>query len=99
MGIVASMVYWGIETGNNITMKIILGVIAPLVIFGIWGLVDFKKHVSHPEWFRLGEELILSFLAAYALYSIGREFLCWILISISIIHHVLVYLTGKTLLK
>ena len=98
-GIVVSLAFWGIETGNNITMKIILAIFAPLLVFGIWGLVDFKKIVSHPEGFRLFEELLLTLLTAYALYSIDQELFCWMLISISVIHHLLVYITGHKLIE
>ena len=91
--------YWGFHTGQNLSNKIILGISSPLLIFGFWGLVDFHDAGNKAEILRLIQELFLSGLAVIALYLAGQHLLGWILGSLSIIHHVLVYLLGDTLLK
>jgi Protein of unknown function (DUF2568) len=98
-GIVAALGYWGFHTGKNTLMKIILGVGAPVIIFGFWGLVDFRKAGSISEYLRLMQELVLSGLAAVALYFSGQHTLAWILAIISIVHHIFVYSLGETLIK
>ncbi|HKJ80590.1 MAG TPA: YrdB family protein [Ignavibacteriaceae bacterium] len=98
-GIVAGLAYWGFFTGYNLTMKLILGVGAPLLIFGFWGAYDFHNFGKLSEALRLIQELILSGFTAIVLYTTGQHFLGWALGIISIIHHLFVYLLGETLLK
>ena len=98
-GIVAAFAFWGYNTGNGTGMKILLCAVAPLVGFGFWGAVDFHQAGKSAETMRLLQELLISGLAAYALYDAGQELLCWLLAAISILHHVLVYASGQKLLK
>jgi hypothetical protein len=98
-GIVAALGYWGFHTGRNMFMKIILGVGTPVIIFGFWGLVDFRKAGSIAEYLRLIQELVISGLAAVALFFAGQNILALILILISIVHHIFVYTLGEKLLK
>jgi hypothetical protein len=98
-GIVAGLAYWGFHTGQNTSMKILLCIGAPLLVFGFWGACDFHNFKKLSEPLRLIQELVLSGLAAIALYSSGQHFLGWTLGAISIIHHILVYLLGEALLK
>ncbi len=98
-GIVAGLAYWGIYIGSSSLSKIILGIGAPLLIFGFWGMVDFRNAGKNAEVFRLVQELILSFLTAFAIYSTGLHFLGLSLAVLSILHHVLVYMLGEKLLK
>jgi hypothetical protein len=99
LGIVIALGYWGYKTGESATMKILLSVTAPLIGFGIWGLVDFRNAGSLAEPLRLIEELIISGFAAFAWYAAGAQTWGWALGIISIVHHVLVYVLGGTLLK
>jgi Protein of unknown function (DUF2568) len=99
LGIVAAMGYWGFQAGNSIIMKIILCIIIPLVVFGFWGLVDFRKMGVISEPLCLVQELVISGLAAWAFYTSGQHLLGWILGVISIIHHISIYLLGETLIK
>ena len=99
IGIVAGLGYWGFQAGHGIALKIILSVCIPLIIFGFWGLVDFHNAKKFSEIFRLIQELIISGIAAVALYFTAQHTLAWILALISISHHLLVYLIGDTLLK
>ena len=98
-GIVAGLAYWGFYTGNNATMKIIFCIGAPLLAFGFWGFYDFHNLGKWSEPLRLIQELILSGLSAVAIYTTGQHLFGWALGAISIIHHILVYLLGETLLK
>lgn len=98
-GLVAALAYWGYAAGHSQTMKWILCIGAPVVVFGVWGYFDFRNVVRHPEPFRLALELILTGLAVYALYIAGAGGLGMALALLSIVHHVLVYVLGETLLK
>jgi Protein of unknown function (DUF2568) len=98
-GIVAAFAYWGYQTGQTPAIKIILAIGAPVVGFGIWGTIDFHQTGRIAEPLRLIEELIISGLAALALYMAGQPVLGWTLGVISVVYHVLVYLSGGRLLK
>lgn len=97
-GVVAALAYWGYWTGESIAMKVVLGVGAPLVGFGIWGTVDFHQFRRLAEPLRLLEELVISGLAAIALYAVGQHALGWALGLTSLAYHLLVYLQGDRLL-
>jgi O-antigen/teichoic acid export membrane protein len=43
VGIVAALTYWGIHTDDSAAPKIALGIGAPVVGFGFWGAVDFRR--------------------------------------------------------
>ncbi len=98
-GIVAALGYWGYSSGSTVAMKLILCVGAPLLGFGFWGAVDFHKAGRMSEPLRLIQELFISGLAAFAIYSAGHHSLGWTLGIISVVHHALVYLLGQKLLK
>jgi hypothetical protein len=98
-GIVAGLAYWGFHTGQNTTMKTLLCIGTPMLVFGFWGSYDFHNFHKWSETLRLIQELVLSGLAAAALYSAGLHFWGLALGIISILHHVLVYMLGETLLK
>jgi hypothetical protein len=99
LGIVAALGYWGYKSGNGTAAKILLGVGAPLLGFGFWGLVDFRQAGSWAESLRLIQELLVSGLAALAWYIAGAHAWGWALALLSVVHHTLVYLLGGTLLK
>ena len=42
-GIVAALAYWGYTAGGSVAAKVLLAVAAPVVGFGIWGVVDFRR--------------------------------------------------------
>ncbi len=99
LGIVLAFGYWGFHTGKNESIKIILGISSPILIFGFWGLIDFHNAGSKAELLRLIQELILSGLAAAALIIAGQNVLGFTLAGLSIVHHSLVYILGDTLIK
>jgi|GEM_PF-3611178 len=77
-GIVGALAYWGFHIGRNSFLKIILGISAPILIFGFWGLVDFRKAGTMAEYLRLVQELVLLGLAAVALFFSGQHVLAWV---------------------
>ena len=99
VGIVIALGYWGYRTGESMSAKILLGIGAPLLAFGFWGLVDFRQAGPIAELLRLFQELAISGLAAVAWYVAGHHALGWVLGLISLVHHALVYVLGGTLLK
>ncbi len=98
-GIVVGLAYWGWQTGSGALTKIGLALGAPLVGFGFWGLVDFHSAGRAAEALRLVQELLVSGLAAVALWSVGQPAPGFLLGLLSIFYHLFVYATGDRLLK
>ncbi|MFL7869900.1 MAG: YrdB family protein [Anaerolineales bacterium] len=98
-GIVLALAYWGYQIGNNLWTKVLLGIVAPLLGFGFWGAIDFHQAGNMAEPLRLIEELVVSWLAAFALFVAGQPVLGWTLGLLSIVYHALVYISGGRLLK
>ncbi len=99
LGIVVALGYWGYQLGRSMSTKLLLGLGIPTLTFGFWGAIDFHWAGSAAEPLRLGEELIITGLAAGAWYAAGQHALGWALGLASIVHHALVYMLGGTLLK
>ena len=98
-GVVGALAYWGVQTADGTVGKVLLGVAAPAVGFGIWGAVDFRRAGRYAEPLRLVEELAISGLAAVALAVVGRPGLGIALATLSVVHHALVYALGDRLLE
>ncbi len=98
-GIVLALGYWGYHISDNRIWKIILTIVVPLVGFGFWGMVDFHQFRNIGEILRLLQELVISGLAAIALYSAGAHIPGWGLGILSVVHHALTYLLGERLIK
>ncbi len=98
-GIVLAFAFWGYHLANRESIKILLAILAPLVVFGFWGLVDFHQFGHSAELLRLIQELLVTAAAAFVLYITGMKVLCWLMVAISILHHTLVYILGGRLLK
>ena len=99
VGLVAAFAYWGFHTGSTYSTKIILCIVAPLVGFGVWGWVDFHESGKYSEWYRLTEELVISGGAAWALFLADQPVFGWIMITLTVVHHILIYVLGYRLLK
>jgi len=97
--IVAAFAFWGYQSGDTMIMKILFAIGAPLIGFGFWGVVDFHQVGRAAEPLRLIEELLISGLAAVALFTVGQQALGWALGVLSLVYHALVYLAGDRLLK
>lgn len=98
VGIITALAYWGYQAGSSTLTKLLLGILSPLIVFGFWGLVDFRQAGSLSEALRLLQELIICGLAAVALFVAGQPVLGWVMALISIVQHGLVYLLGDRLL-
>ena len=98
-GVVSALAYWGVHAADGTAGKVLLGIAAPAVGFGIWGAVDFRWFGRYAEPLRLTEELVISGLAAAALAVAGQPALAVGLAALSVVHHALVYALGDRLLK
>jgi predicted membrane protein len=98
-GIVAALAYWGYHTGQSTAAKVLLGIGAPLLVFGFWGLVDFRQAGRIAEPLRLVQELVVCGVAVVALAVAGQPALAWALGVIAVVQHALVYALGERLLK
>jgi hypothetical protein len=99
LGVVVGLAYWGYRTGDGAGMKLLLAVGAPLLGFGFWGAVDFRFAGRSAEPLRLVQELVVSGLAALALYAAGARLLGALLAALSVAYHALVYASGDRLLR
>jgi Protein of unknown function (DUF2568) len=99
VGIVAGLAYWGVQAGSGTGESILLGLATPAIAFGFWGAVDFHQAGRLAEPLRLVQELVVSGLAAVALYAAGRHAAAVALAALSVVYHALVYLSGGALLK
>ncbi len=99
LSIVLAFAYWGYQTGTSTATKILLGIGAPVVGFGFWGVIDFHQAGRLSEPLRLIEELVISGLAALALYAAGQHALGIALALLSLVYHTLMVASGQPLLK
>lgn len=99
IGIVCGLGYWGYFAGGTAMEKMALAVAAPVVGFGIWGMIDFRQAGAMAEPLRLVQELVISGLAAVALYAAGAHILAWTLAGVSAVHHAMVHALDGRLIK
>lgn len=93
----ASVAYWGYQTGKVPLTKIGLAVSVPVFIGVVWGLIiSPKAPVQVPEPFPLLLEFIIFGLATAALYSTGLRPLAVVFGVAAVIHRVLMYIWGIT---
>ena len=97
--IVAALAYWGVHRGDSTAAKVVLGIGAPLVGFGIWGAIDFRQAGRLAETLRLIEELVISGLAALAVYSSGLHAIGIAIAVLTVAYHAFVYVLGARLLE
>ena len=98
-GVVAGLAWWGYQTGGAGGTGLLLAIGAPAIGFGIWGAVDFHQAGRYAEPLRLAEELIISGLAAWALFAIGHPIWGGGLLAVSVVYHGSVYAAGERLLR
>jgi hypothetical protein len=98
-GIVLGLGFWGFQTAATVLGKALLGIGLPICVFAFWGLVDFRRAGPIGEVLRLLQELLISGIAAAAVYIAGLPILGWTLALLSVVHHLMVYALGDKLLK
>ena len=99
VGIVAALADWGWHLGGSGGTRALLAIAAPLVGFGFWGAVDFRRAGRLAEPLRLVQELAVSGLAALAWWVAGTHALGLSLAGLSVVYHAAVYASGARLLK
>lgn len=98
-GLIVAFGVWGYSVGNHTAQKIMLSTVVPIFVFIFWGFFDFRKIVPNPELFRLLQELFICGLAVIALNVSGQRTIAIVMLVISVIHYILVYSLGQTLIK
>lgn len=98
LGVVVAFAAWGYSLGTSVLTRLVLGLLSPLVGFGLWGGVDFRGR-RHAEVLRCVEELTITAVAAAGWYVVGRHVLGVALLTLSIAYHAAIYATGQRLLK
>lgn len=72
MGVILSFGHWGYQFANRETIKILMGIIVPMLIFGFWGLVNFHHSRRFSEPLGILQELFVTAAAAF-LYTLQVE--------------------------
>jgi vacuolar-type H+-ATPase subunit I/STV1 len=98
-GIVLGLAFWGYHMGETVPLKIVFMILAPVIGFGFWGLVDFHQLGRNAEYFRLTQELLICGLVTYLIYISELHLLAWIFGILSVVYHLLVYISGDRILK
>lgn len=83
--------YWGFHTGQNLWLKLALGLGVPLVVIVVWGLFLAPRAVNRADS-TLGIVMTwgLFCLAALALLHAGRPVLCAAMLAAAAINRTLV---------
>jgi hypothetical protein len=50
LGIVFGFAFWGYDAGKTASIKILLAIGAPVLVFSFWGLVDGKARYAYQEF-------------------------------------------------
>lgn len=88
--------YWGFQTGQNVLIKILLGIGLPLIAAVIWGtFVSPKARMRLPEIGRLFIEILVFGGGTLALYLAGRPTLAAIFGVLVLIHLPLTFLFNQ----
>ncbi|MGE3074834.1 MAG: YrdB family protein [Dehalococcoidia bacterium] len=98
-GVVLGFGAWAYHLTSSMAGEIALAIAVPAVAFGIWGLIDFRKMGEFSEPLRLVQELVISGAAALAAYLAGWQTFGLALAALSLVYHLMVYATGRRLLK
>ncbi len=88
----AAVGYWGFKTGSDWSLKILLGIGAPLLIAIIWGMFGAPKANFHLQGFMLFilEALVFGSGVA-ALYATKNYSLSWVFAAITIVNRILMF--------
>jgi Zn-dependent protease len=90
LGMLAAFFFWGIQTGTETLVKIILGVGAPLLVAVVWGLFLAPKSSRRLKGLTLhAVELAIFGLAALALAAAGQPTLAAVFAAVAVMNQVL----------
>jgi len=93
----ASLCYWGFNTGNSTAVHILLGIGAPLLFAIVWGIfVSPKARIEIPSIPKFVLGIVLLALSAVALSNAGYPGLAIAFEVLIAVHAVLVILLEKT---
>lgn len=91
--VLLTMGYWGFKTGNNLWMRLLLGLGSPLLFAVVWGTFLAPKsalRLSQP-WLLL-LELVVFGLAGWALFSTAKAPLAFAFAALYILNKILMIL-------
>jgi hypothetical protein len=91
---IVALAWWGFETGGSTAVKIVLGVGAPLLATGIWGVFVSPKAAYGRPALRVVFETAVFGAAVLALADIGRTGLAIAFALVALFDSLLVRLVG-----
>jgi hypothetical protein len=85
-------VIWGFKSGTGSVMKIVLGIILPLALIGIWGVFRVPNDpgpaiVATPGWLRFIIEIGIFAFSVWAYRQINSSGLVWIYVFIILLDY------------
>ncbi|MDM5238622.1 YrdB family protein [Bacillus cereus] len=87
----ASLCYWGFQSGRDVFVKFIFGIGSPLLFALLWGIfISPKASFRLPESYRFMLEIILFGVTSVALYVVNQTTIAIILIIVFIINRTLI---------
>jgi hypothetical protein len=96
LGMLAALSYWGFKTGQSWLGKIGLGLGAPLLAAGVWGVfLSPKAVVTIPQPLKFGLKLGVFGCAVAALATVGQLELAWVFGLLVALNQLLLYLWGS----
>jgi len=96
MAMLAALVYWGIHTGGNVLIKVVLAVAAPAVAVVVWWafLAAAGHPVNLPTVPEAALKLVVFLVAAVALYGAGQHVLGVVFAVLGVVTVVVEYTVG-----
>ncbi|HJZ49798.1 MAG TPA: YrdB family protein [Roseiflexaceae bacterium] len=92
----AALGYWGFQTGQTLTLKIVLAIAAPLVAAVVWGMfIAPRAAVPVPVWLWLLLQAAVFGCAAAGLVVTGHSTLAGVFLLIVLLNGILLYIWGQ----
>lgn len=92
MAMLAALAWWGIESGGNTGLKVLLGIGAPLAAMGVWGMYiapRASRRLSDPV--RVAVEIAMFSLAVAGLVAIDQTVLAVTLAALAALNLTLLF--------
>lgn len=93
LALLAALGYWGFHVGDNMALKILLGIGAPLLVAVFWGLLLAPRalvHVKEPLHLLLATAVFA--IGVAALVAAGRPAWGWALGALFVINQLLLHI-------